>query len=139
MTPATAITILAVLLHESGRPSVEQGATLAHSMGQGRPFTEYSDISPEARQGRELTAKHLLMRLDVKSTTGAPTQASVERLAQVIHECEAPAIERGWVVVKLDPPRAWIPFKDLPGQAKTGRRNQARFLLSRFDVFPDSE
>jgi hypothetical protein len=139
MTPATAITILAALYHESGRPSVEQGATLAHSLGQGRPFTEYSDISPEARQGRELTAKHLLMRLDFRATTSAPTEAAVERLAQTIHECEAPAIARGLVVVKLDPPREWIPFSALPEQAKTGRRNQARFLLSRFDVFPDSE
>lgn len=135
---APLITILAALYHESGRQSVAIGATLAHSVGQARPFTEYADLRHEARLGRELTAEMLLGRFEFGSLPRAeglePTTPYVDALAEAIHECERPAIDRGWTVIQLDPPHPWIPFSDLPPQAQEGRRNQARYFLARFDV-----
>lgn len=140
-------TILAALYHESGRASVQRGETLAHAAGQAHPFTEFPDLSHEARRGRELTAQHLLDRFEFGTrviTTedvrlgllepGAPNASDIEMLAVAIHDSERDAIERGWVVVKLDPPRPFTPFADLPPQAQQGRRNQARWFLERFRV-----
>jgi hypothetical protein len=129
-------TLLAVLYHESGRASVQAGATLAHSVGQAKPFTEWSDLRQEARMGREMTAKELLRRFEFAPVSAwlEPTTLAIENLAEVIHECERLAIDRGWTVIVLDPRRPWIPFSDLPEVAKTGRRNQAQFFLARFDV-----
>lgn len=53
----SAIYLLAALYHESGRPSVAAGNTLAHTVGQARPFTEFADLDVEARMGRVLTAR----------------------------------------------------------------------------------
>lgn len=141
------ITFLAALYHESGRASVQRGETLAHAAGQARPFTEFPDLSLEARRGRELTAQHLLERFefgtrvtaaeDVRfglSEPEASFDSDIDMLAEAIHDCERDAIERGWVVVKLDPPRPFTPFADLPPQAQQGRRNQARWFLERFQV-----
>jgi hypothetical protein len=130
------ITLMAVIYHESGRPSVAAGSTLAHSLGQGRPFAEFAEIRPEARRGRELTAERLLQRFLFLGlhTRDHNTQVEVEDLARAIHECERKAIELGLVVVVLDPPRPWIEFDALPEQAQEGRRNQARYLLERFVV-----
>ena len=144
-------TILAVVYHDSGRPSVAAGSTLAHSLGQGRPFVEYRDLRPQARQGREMTAQGLLQRFVFNSITlfaadqhsrgNPPAEADVgaidvDTLARGIHECERPAIEAGMVAVVLDPPRPWIPFDALPAQAQDGRRSQARYLLDRFFILP---
>ncbi len=135
------IPVLAVIYHESGRPSVASGDTLAHTLGQARPFTEYPDLRPEARLGRNLTAHGLLERFSFQSSTAKDRHdpadlpiVDVETLARGIHEAERPAIDRGWTVIVLDPPRPWIAFDDLPEQAKTGRRNQARYLLDRFVI-----
>mgnify|MGYP003425448851 CR=1 FL=1 len=38
------------------------------------------------------------------------------------------------LVVKLNPPRPWIPFEELPEPAQAGRRRQAVFFLARFTV-----
>ncbi len=129
-------TLIAVLYHESGRVSVQTGATLAHSVGQAKPFTEWADLRQEARMGREMTAKELLRRFEFAPVPAGlePTTPAIDNLAEAIHECERIAIARGWTVIVLDPPRPWIPFADLPEVAKTGRRNQAKFFLSRFDV-----
>ena len=136
-TKPPATIILAAIYHESGRASVQSGATLAHAVGQAKPFTEYGDLRPEARQGREMTATELLRRLKFNSRTGfEPTTPAVDDLAATIHECERPAIDRGWTVIVLDPPRPWIPFAELPEGAREGRRNQARYFLARFDVAP---
>lgn len=135
------IPVLAVIYHESGRPSVASGDTLAHTLGQARPFTEYPDLRPEARLGRNMTADGLLGRFSFQSSTVKDSHdpadlpiVDVETLARGIHEAERPAIDRGWTVIVLDPPRPWIAFDDLPEQAKTGRRNQARYFLDRFVV-----
>ena len=127
---------LAALYHESGRPSVAAGSTLAHSLGQGRPFVEFGALRAEARMGRELTAEKLLQRFGFYSLAnrGDAVEVDEESLARAIHECERDAIDRGWVAVVLDPPRPWIEFDALPEQAQTGRRNQARFLIERFVV-----
>lgn len=147
----SAICLLAALYHESGRPSVAAGNTLAHTVGQARPFTEFAELDVEARMGRVLTAKTMMERFSFESIDGGPAQsadlsrqpgggliaanpAAVEAVAQAIHECERPAIERGWVVVKLNPPRPWIPFGELPAPAQEGRRGQARYLLERVRI-----
>jgi len=82
------------------------------------------------------TAQELLRRFEFTPIPAGlePTTPAIDNLAEAIHECERPAIERGWTVIVLDPPRPWIPFSELPEVAKTGRRNQAQFFLSRFDV-----
>lgn len=133
--PSPASTLLAVLYHESCRPGVDAGTTLAHSVGQARPFTEFVDLASDALKGRLNTAAELLERYQIGAILEAriepPSDADVERLAQAIHECERTAIDRGWTVVKLDPPRPWIAFADLPEPAQVGRRKQAKYLLDR--------
>lgn len=132
--------LLAVIYHESGRPSVAAGTTLAHSLGQGRPFTEWPDLRQEAKDGREMTAAALLERFAFgtcyRTLSPARLREQVEALAPAIHECEREAVEQGLVAVVLDPPRPWIPFAELPEAAQEGRRNQARYLLARFAVGP---
>ena len=131
-------TLLAAIYHESGRVSVQTGATLAHSVGQAKPFTEWCDLRQEARMGREMTAKELLRRFEFNSLPVLSSLElrtwSIDAMAEAIHECERLAIDRGWTVIVLDPPRPWIPFSELPEPAKVGRRNQAQFFLARFDV-----
>ena len=131
--------ILAALYHESGRTSVAVGDTLAHTAGQARPFTEFGDLPRDAREGRLMTAENLARRIRVVGFADQPSlssvyDADVDRLAGIIHECEREAIEAGKVVVKLNPPRPWIPFADLPPQAQAGRRRQAMFFLGRFSI-----
>jgi hypothetical protein len=134
------IPLFALFIHESGRASVAAGDTLAHAVGQPRPaFTEWPDIRPDARCGRELTAERLLENHDFRPRTHPPEElheSEVMYLANEIHKAEREAIERGLTVVKLDPPRPWIPFDDLPEQAKQGRQRQARWFLARFDMYP---
>ena len=134
------VPLLAVLYHESGRSSVAAGTTLAHSVGQGRPFTEWPDLRQEAKDGREMTAAALLERFAFgtcyRTLSPARLREQVEALAPVIHECEREAVEQGLVAVVLDPPRPWIPFVELPEAAQEGRRNQARYLLARFAIGP---
>lgn len=136
----SAIYLLAALYHESGRPSVAAGNTLAHTVGQARPFTEFADLDVEARMGRVLTARTMMERFSFESIDGPAAQsgdlsrqpgggliaaspAAVEAVAQAIHECERPAIER-----------PWIPFGELPAPAQEGRRGQARYLLERVRI-----
>lgn len=128
------ITLLAAIYHDSGRPSVASGHTLAHAFGQARPFTEFNGLSFDARRGRELTAARLLERFEFCNFERSAPAIDAEVLARGIHEAEREAVDRGWTVVKLDPPRPWIPFDDLPEQAQEGRRNQARYFLERFIV-----
>ncbi len=130
----SAICLLAAVYHESCRPSVAAGDTLAHTVGQARPFTEFPQLSDEARRGRELTAENLLGRFGFSTGSSMMIQPWVDDLAQAIHECEREAVELGLVVVKLNPPRPWIPFADLPEPAQEGRRGQARYLLERFRI-----
>lgn len=133
--------ILAALYHESGRTSVAAGDTLAHSAGQAKPFTEFGHLSAEAREGRLMTAANLERRVRF-SPEWPPTyvpgdgtyEDRVDELAHIIHEAERDAIEAGKVVVKLNPPRPWIPFEQLPDVAQAGRRRQAGFFLDRFIV-----
>jgi hypothetical protein len=134
----TLITIMAAVYHESGRPSVASGHTLAHAVGQARPFTEFTGLSADARRGRELTAERLLERFDFHNFDYSAPAIDMEDVARGIHEAEREAVDRGWTVVKLAPPRPWIAFDDLPEQAQEGRRNQARYFLERFIVVPRS-
>lgn len=136
--------LLAAHYHESVRVSVAAGHTLAHATGQAKPFTELADLSTDALRGRLLTAAELLKRFDITGVAtllvaGAPDPEQVQKLAQALHECERPAIDKGWVVVKLDPPRPWIAFADMPAVAKQGRFHQACYLLSRFAIVPRTE
>lgn len=136
--------VLTALYHESGRSSVAAGDTLAHSVGQAKPFTEFDALTGDAREGRLLTATNLMQRIvftGLVPTTSlnepldqAEHLTKVAWLAVVIHDSEREAIERGLVVVKLNPPRPWIPFADLPDVAKAGRRRQAAFFLNRFTI-----
>ncbi|MBL9105194.1 MAG: hypothetical protein JNL82_29885 [Myxococcales bacterium] len=137
------ILILAALYHESGRSSVAAGDTLAHTVGQAAPFTEFPDISHEAREGRYLTALNLEQRIKITGFTSRDPndygplhehEAIRERLARLIHDAEREAIELGKVVRKLNPPRPWIPFDQLPEVAQAGRRRQAAFFLNRFTI-----
>jgi hypothetical protein len=132
------IALMAALYHESGRQSVATGATLAHAENQAKPFTEFSKLAPDAREGRYMTAEKLLERFDfsMPATPEKFTDAMVNALAVSIHEAERPAIEAGKTVIKLTPPRPFTPFDGLPDPAKQGRRNQARFFLERFKVTP---
>lgn len=131
--------VLAALYHESGRTSVAAGDTLAHSASQAKPFTEFGNLDRDAKEGRLMTAENIARRVRI---TGLATQPSddpryrdeLEQLALIIHECERPAIEAGKVVVKLNPPRPWIPFDQLPDVAQAGRRRQAAFFLLRFTI-----
>lgn len=145
MRPTTQVTLLlAALYHESGRISVAAGDTLAHSVGQARPFTEFGDLEVDARDGRLLTAMNLEQRIHISGFRPATSlnepadqaefQADVEWLARAIHDAEREAIELGKVVIKLNPPRPWIPFEQLPEAAQAGRRRQATFFLARFDI-----
>lgn len=135
--------LFAALYHESGRSSVAAGDTLAHAVGQARPFTEFGALSEDARDGRLITAMNLEQRIEIMGFTSrdpsafgplAEHAALVNRLARLIHEAEREAIDLGKVVVKLDPPRSWIPFEQLPEAAQAGRLRQATFFLSRFDI-----
>ncbi len=134
------IPLFALFLHESGRASVAAGDTLAHAVGQPRPnFTDWPDLRPEARCGRQITAERLLEGHDFRPRTHPPEEmheSEVLYLANEIHKAEREAIERGLTVVKLDPPRPWIPYDELPEPAKQGRQRQARWFIARFDLFP---
>lgn len=144
--PSQFALILAALYHESGRASVAAGDTLAHTAGQAKPFTEFYDLSEDARDGRLLTAMNLEQRVrfvgfafPLQPTMNEPADqaqhdADVRRFARLIHDAEREAIELGKVVVKLNPPRPWIPFDELPEPAQAGRRRQAAFFLARFNV-----
>ncbi len=142
MRPTTPYTLLlAALYHESGRTSVAAGDTLAHAVGQAKPFTEFGALSEDARDGRLLTAMNLEQRVQFTGFTSRDPSAigplirlRIWALARIIHDAEREAIELGKVVVKLDPPRAWIPFEQLPEAAQHGRLRQAAFFLARFDV-----
>lgn len=129
----TAIYLLALLLHESGRAPVQEGLTLAHAVQspQARPFIEWPDLPAEVQHGRKMTADRILDRFHVGDPfpdLGAEP-VSVDELAAAIHEAERAAVEAGYVLVKLG--RPWVPFRELPEQAQEGRRRQARFLMSR--------
>lgn len=134
------IPLFALFLHESGRASVAAGDTLAHAVGQPRPnFADWPDLRPEARCGRQITAERLLEGHDFRPRTHPPEEmheSEVLYLANEIHKAEREAIERGLTVVKLDPPRPWIPYDELPEPAKQGRQRQARWFIARFDMFP---
>lgn len=144
MRPTTPYTLLlAALYHESGRTSVAAGDTLAHAVGQAKPFTEFDALSEDARDGRHLTAMNLEQHVQFTGFTSRDPsaigpldlhKAQQAALARIIHDAEREAIELGKVVVKLDPPRAWIPFEQLPEAAQAGRLRQAAFFLARFDV-----
>jgi len=126
--------LFAAIYHEGGRPSVAAGNTLAHSVGQARPFTEFADLEPDAQHGRMTTAGLILAAVEpwCPATGSQPLADAVDWLARIIHNAERTAIENGWVVIKLNPPRPWIPFDELPEVAQAGRRGQATYLLSRF-------
>lgn len=128
------ITLLAAVYHESSRPSVAAGTTLAAAVGQAKPFTEYPGLRPDARRGREMTALRLLERFEFHNLEHPAPAIDLEVLARGIHEAEREAVDRGWTVVQLDPPRPWISFDDLPEGAQEGRRRQARYFLERFIV-----
>ena len=140
MNVNTSILLLAALYHESVRHAVAQGQTVAHTVGSARPFTEFADLPVDAMRGRLLTAELLLRTLDLQPLRpmgdAAEVEPHVDALAQAIHRAERGAVRRGLVVVKLDPPRPWLPFDKLPEAAQNGRRHQARFFLSRFAVRP---
>lgn len=152
-----AVLLFAILYHESCRHPVLAGTTLAHSVGQSRPFTEFADLRPEAMAGRIMTASTILERFDVPgvqrwmrhadvadNTNYSPDadiareglRADIENLAIAIHDAERGAVEKGWAAVALDPPRPWIIFSELPSLAQEGRRSQARFLLARIVFAP---
>jgi len=139
-TPSPATALLAALYHESSRPSVAAGTTLAHVAGQAQPFTEFVNLTGDALKGRLNTAAELLERYRVGAILHARidpvTDGEVEQLAQAIHECERTAVDRGWTVVKLDPPRPWMTFADMPEPAQQGRRKQAKYLLERLVLSP---
>lgn len=134
-----AVILLATLYHESTRASVQAGNTYAATEKQSRPFTEWGSLLADAVRGRLLTASEILERFTIDGVAGLIEGVhdvqldndEVELLARTLHECERPAVDRGWTVVKLDPPRPWLGFNDMPAAAQEGRRNQARFLLER--------
>jgi len=140
VSDSCALPLLAALYHESSRASVTTGQTLAHTVGQARPFIEWPDLRQEAKDGREMTAGALLERFVFNPRHSNPSPArlreQIDALAPAIHECERDAIEQGLVAVVLDPPRPWVPFNELPEVAQEGRRGQARYLLTRFAVSP---
>lgn len=129
----TAIYLLAVMLHESGRQLVAEGKTLAHALKspQVRPFSEWPDLPAEVQHGRRMTARGLLELFHV----GEPfpdlgtDPVSDRDLAEAIHESERKAVEAGRVVVSLG--RPWTPFDELPEIAREGRMMQARYLKAR--------
>lgn len=129
----TAVYLLAVLLHESGRQPVAEGKTLAHALKspQVRPFAEWPDLPADVQNGRRMTARGLLELFHI----GEPfpdfgtDPVSDRDLAEAIHESERKAVEAGTVVVKLN--RPWTPFADLPPEAQEGRLMQARYLKAR--------
>ena len=135
------IPLFAALYHESVRASVDSGNTLANAERQARPFTEYGRVTDEVRRGREMTAERLLEQFEFTSrdrsaATGARAipETLVNALAVSIHAAERDAVEAGLVAVKLNPPRPWTSFEQLPPQAQAGRKLQARWFLERFDV-----
>lgn len=139
MRPITQTSIvLAALYHESGRTSVATGETMAHANNQAKPFAEFADIEQDAREGRLLTAQNLEQRVRfvgvIDPTREKYDAVAVDELARIIHDSEREAIELGKVVVKLNPPRPWIPFDQLPDVAQAGRRRQAVFFLTRFTL-----
>jgi hypothetical protein len=129
----TAVCLLAVILHESGRQPVAEGKTLAHALKspQVRPFSEWQDLPAEVQNGRRMTARGLLELFHI----GEPfpdfgtDPVSDRDLAEAIHECERKAVEAGRVVVALN--RPWTPFAELPPEAQEGRLMQARYLKAR--------
>lgn len=134
----TAIYLLAILLHESGRASVAAGDTLAHAVApkQTRPFVEWPDLPAHVQEGRRQTAKNLLSG----HLMGAPfpdfgTGATEQDLAAAIHLAEREAISAGNVLIQLN--RPWVAFGDLPEAAQAGRRRQAAYLRSRIFIVAD--
>ena len=124
-----AVLLLAMLYHESTRASVQAGNTA----------TEWGSLLADGVRGRLLTASEILERFTIDGVAGLLEGVhdvrldndEVEFFARSLHECARPAVDRGWTVVKLDPPRPWLGFYDMPPAAQEGRRNQARFLLER--------
>lgn len=131
--------VLAALFHESGRSPVLAGQSVA----QVRVFTEFNNLSEDAQEGRLMTAMNLEQRIRFDglaerdpSAIGpiAEHEKLVDRFARVIHDADREAIELGKVVNKVNPPRAWVPFDELPEVAQVGRRGQASYFLARFQV-----
>lgn len=58
---------LARELHEAGRAAVEQGATVAagHFGERARSFLEWEEISEQAREGRRIQARALMLRFTI--------------------------------------------------------------------------
>ena len=137
-SPTIHVLLLAALYHESCRRPVAEGTTLAHAENQAKPFTEFGDLPSEVKRGRILTASELLQKIEITGitddSTGALDAVQVEWLAELIHTSEKAAVEAGLVAVKLDPPRPWIEFADLPELAQQGRERQASFLLQRRQI-----
>lgn len=138
--PTIHVLLLAALYRESSRRSVAEGTTLAHVVGQAQPFTEFGDLPDTAKRGLILTASALLQQIDITDVAddpqGPPNADQLAWLAEVIHNAEREAIEAGLVAVKLDPPRPWVEYSELPAGAQQGRQQQAAFFLQRFQIEP---
>lgn len=132
---------LAHHVHESGRPAVAAGETLAHAVdpAKTRPFIEWDALPPHVVVGRSMTAAGLLAAYNVSDHV--PDAAyddindeMIRELAAAIHNAERKAVENGYVLIQLN--RPWVEFADLPEQAQAGRKRQAFYLLQRFRFEP---
>lgn len=129
----TAVCLLAILFHESGRASVAAGNTLAHVFDptRTRPFVEWSALPEHVQRGRLMTADNLLNRFGI-AEPGQGESVDVGVLASAIHEAERDAVAQGLVLVKFD--RPWVPLAELPEPAQAGRFRQASYLLERMTI-----
>ncbi len=61
-----------------------------------------------------------------------------ELLARDIHEAQREAVAKGKTLTRAlgSPPYPFIEWKDLPEKAREGRRLQAQYLLSRYNITP---
>ncbi len=65
-------------------------------------------------------------------------ETGIEELAQELHEAGRTAVERGNTVAAEkfgDATRQFIEWDDLGESAKNGRREQASYLLDKYDIF----
>lgn len=125
-----ASTMLARLLHESGRRAVERGENIAEQT----TFIEWVDLHARVKQGRTMTACAMLdsMLIDAAPAPAGSTRLSGECLAREIHKCEKAAIESGHTARQHS--TTWVPFDELPEAAKRGRMAQAEYLEKRCDL-----
>lgn len=66
------------------------------------------------------------------------TEAGIEELAQELHEAGRIAVERGNTVAAEkfgDVTRQFIEWDELSESTKNGRREQASYLMDRYDIY----